>query len=66
MSESAGPETFREVMVRQARQGGSSEARFAASKMMERQGVEANISDYTHKELQLFLDYVKAYDQYYK
>ena len=66
MREAAPTETFKQVMIKDARQKGSPEARSAAKKMMQRQGVDAGISDYSYKELQLFLEFVSAYDKYWK
>ena len=66
MREFSPPETFKQVMIKDARHKGSAEARSSARKMMKRQGIDASISDYTHKELQLFLEYVSAYDKHWK
>ena len=66
MREASPPETFKQVMIKDARQKGSAEARSAAKKMMQRQGIDASISDYSYKELQLFLEYASAYDKYWK
>ena len=51
---------------RTAATAGSPEARFAGKKMLRERGVEAEIRDLGYKELQLYLSYVDAWDNYYK
>ena len=66
MKANSNPETFKEVLIKDARTKGSPEARFAADNMMKRRGIEGKKDEYSMKELQLYLEYIKAYEDVYK
>ena len=66
MKAHSNPETFKEVLIKDARTKGSPEARFAADNMMKRRGIEGKKDEYSMKELQLYLEYIKAYEDVYK
>lgn len=54
-----------ESMRRKAAAAGSKEARAAAKRHLEKQGSAAAIKAMGYKELQEYLEYVKAYDEYW-
>ena len=60
------PDLIIESLRKKALTKGSKAARKAASSMLEGKGVTGRIKDYGYKELQLYLEYVTAYDKFYK
>ena len=66
MKDAAAGEPAIQALRKNAHVVGSDSARTAGKRMLSERGVKAPINELGYRELQMYMDFVKAYDDYYK